>query len=194
MSRTERHAMRNGNGNEPDKKTGKLPLLGKFLAFVGGLVMAVVILLSLVLAAPRLAGMRSYVVISGSMEPSIPVGSIVYSKLADPETLEKGDVIVFYSSDATTGGGAEGVIPITHRVVENDPASGEIITKGDANADNDLSPVTYYNVEGKVIFHIPRLGYLAAPLSTVMGKVAAALILLAGYFLIEAGNSLRSRR
>ncbi|MBR3125616.1 MAG: signal peptidase I [Mogibacterium sp.] len=156
--------------------------------------MWVIILLGLVLAAPRLAGIKTYAVISGSMEPAIPVGSMVYSKEVDPKTLETGDVIVFYNSNTTQGDGSTaGIIPVTHRVVLNDTGLGEITTKGDANEQRDISKVTYNNVEGKVIFHIPHLGYIGAPLSTTMGKVAAALILLAGYLLTEVGGSIRKR-
>ena len=195
MSRVERHAAEEAalsnkeeKVSEPKKKKkkkGKPTPLGRFLNFI---------LLCLALAAPRLAGIKTFVVISGSMEPAIPVGSMVYSKEADPKTLETGDVIVFYSSNAPQGGtGAGEVIPVTHRVVLNDTIAGEITTKGDANEQNDISKVTYLNVEGKVIFHIPQLGYLAAPLSSMTGKIALALIILAGYILTEVGSSLRKR-
>ena len=153
------------------------------------------ILLLLVLAAPRLAGIKTYVVISGSMEPAIPVGSMVYSKEVDPATLETGDVIVFYSSNSLQGAESTGeMIPITHRVVENDTTAGEITTKGDANEQSDMSKVTYINVEGKVIFHIPYLGHMAAPLATTMGKIALAMIVLAGYLLAEVGSSGRRNK
>ena len=166
--------------------------MSKVFNFIGSLIMWAAILICLTLAAPRLAGIQSYVVISGSMEPSIPVGSLVYSREAEPETLVPGDVIVFYSSNSGAGGSGE-VIPITHRVVENNTAAKEIITKGDANENTDLSPVTYPNVEGKVIFHIPGLGYPASMFSSTMGKVGALLTILGGYLLTEVGRALRKR-
>ena len=202
MSRVERHAAEEAalsnteeKVSEPKKKKkkGKPTPLGRFLNLLGSLIMLVVILLCLALAAPRLAGIKTFVVISGSMEPAIPVGSMVYSKEVDPKTLETGDVIVFYSSNAPQGGGTGEVIPVTHRVVLNDTTNGEITTKGDANEKNDISKVAYLNVEGKVIFHIPQLGYVAAPMSSLMGKIALALIILAGYLLTEVGSSLRKR-
>ena len=201
MSRVERHAAEEaalrkgkGKGPGPEKEKGKPAPLGKFLNFLGSLILWAAILLCLVLAAPRLAGIKTYVVISGSMEPAIPVGSMVYSKEVDPATLETGDVIVFYSSNAVHGDADTGdVIPITHRVVTNDIAAQEITTKGDANEQNDISKVTYINVEGKVIFHVPHFGYLAAPLSSTMGKIALALVILAGYLLAEAGSSMRKK-
>ena len=201
MSRVERHAAEEaalGKRKEkdagPEKEKGDMAPLGRFLNFLGSLILLAAILLCLVLAAPRLAGIRTYVVISGSMEPAIPTGSMVYSKEVDPKTLETGDVIVFYSSNAAPGGAdTKDIIPITHRVVSNDTAAGEITTKGDANEQNDISKVTYMNVEGKVIFHVPHLGYLASPLSSTMGKISLALIILAGYLLAEAGSSMRKR-
>ena len=203
MSRVERHAAEEAalsnteeKVSEPKKKKkkGKPTPLGRFLNLLGSLIMLAVILLCLALAAPRLAGIKTFVVISGSMEPAIPVGSMVYSKEVDPKTLETGDVIVFYSSNDVQGGaGAGDVIPVTHRVVLNDTTNGEITTKGDANEKNDISKVAYLNVEGKVIFHIPQLGYMAAPLASVTGKIALALIILAGYLLTEVGSSLRKR-
>ncbi len=202
MSRVERHAAEEAalsnteeKVSEPKKKKkkGKPTPLGRFLNLLGSLIMLAVILLCLALAAPRLAGIKTFVVISGSMEPAIPVGSMVYSKAVDPKTLETGDVIVFYSSNAPQGGGTGEVIPVTHRVVLNDTTNGEITTKGDANEKNDISKVAYLNVEGKVIFHIPQMGYLAAPLSSMTGKIALALIILAGYLLTEVGSSLRKR-
>lgn len=201
MSRVERHAAEeaaiskeNEKRSKPKKDKGKPAPLGRFFNFLGSLIMWAAILLCLVLAAPRLAGIKTYVVISGSMEPAIPVGSMVYSKEVDPKTLETGDVIVFYNSKAGQGdAGTEDIIPITHRVVLNDTKAGEITTKGDANEQADIFKVTYLNVEGKVIFHIPQLGYLAAPLSSTMGKIAIALIILAGYLLTEVGSSIRKR-
>lgn len=201
MSRVERHAAEEAALSKerkkapgPKKDKGKPAPLGRFLNFLGSLILWAAILLCLVLAAPRLAGIKTYVVISGSMEPAIPVGSMVYSKEVDPATLETGDVIVFYSSNAQQGSADTGdMIPITHRVVTNDIAAQEITTKGDANEQNDLSKVSYINVEGKVIFHVPHLGYIASPLSSTMGKIALALIILAGYLLAEAGSSMRKK-
>lgn len=202
MSRLERHAAeevaltkKEEKVSEPKKKKGKPTLLGRFLIFLGTLMMWAAILVCLALAAPRLAGIKTYVVISGSMEPAIPVGSLVYSKTVEPSTLETGDVIVFYSSKAAEGGGnTSEIIPITHRVVLNDTTAGEITTKGDANEQNDVSKVIYNNVEGKVIFHIPHLGYIGAPLSSTMGKVAFILIVLTGYLLTEVGNAIRKKQ
>ena len=174
----------------------KLTPLGRLLDILGTLIMAAAVILCLVLAVPRFAGVQTYIVVSGSMEPAIPVGSLVYSRETEPQTLAPGDVIVFYSTDAaeSAGGSADGsAVPITHRVVENHTDKGEIITKGDANAANDLFPTAYANVEGKVVLHIPKLGFLAAPVATMGGKIAVMMVILAGYLLTEAGSRMKKK-
>ena len=192
MSSTERHAAK-----KPAKKgkNGKITPLGRVVSFIGSFIMWLVIIICLAMFIPRIAGIDSYVVISGSMEPAIPVGSLVYSKEVDPATLIPGEVIVFYSSSGTGGssqtGNSRNTIPVTHRVIENRQQEGEIVTKGDANAHEDLFPVTYNNVLGRVVFHIRSLGYVASLLSGTAGKIGAILVIAAGYLLTEAANNMR---
>ena len=154
-ARREARAMNDG---KPEFHGGRV--FGKLISAIGTILLVVAIIACLGLSVPRFAGIEQYVVISGSMEPAIPVGSMVYSAQTDPSTLEAGDIIVFYSNEA-------GSTPVTHRVVENHVADGEIITKGDANEQNDMSPVVYANVLGKLVLHVPMLGYIAAPLGTI---------------------------
>ena len=156
--------------------------MGKVLNVIGTALIIAIIVICLGTMAPKLFGLDAYVVVSGSMSPAIPVNSIVYVKDCQPAELEAGDVILFYDSKDGT--------PITHRVVENDTASQKIITKGDANNGNDLRPALYTNVAGKVVAHIPAAGAVAGILSSVMGKIAAGMIILAGFILTEIGRKL----
>ena len=79
---------------------------------IGLLLLAIVVIMCIPLAVPRLFGFQTYAIVSGSMEPEIPVGSIVYAKKAEPTAVTPGDVIVFY-------GGHDSAAVVTHRVVEN---------------------------------------------------------------------------
>ena len=72
--------------------------------------MIVMIVLGLIVAVPHLLGYEQYVVVSGSMEPAIPVGSLVMAKPVKPAELQVGDVIVFYTERHID-------TPVTHRVV-----------------------------------------------------------------------------
>lgn len=93
-----------------------------------------VILICIPLTLPRLAGFDIYTVVTGSMEPAIPVGSLIYVREEAPAELMEGEVVA-YRSDTDAG------IIITHRVVKNQVVSGQLITKGDANEAEDISPV-----------------------------------------------------
>ena len=128
------------------------------------------------LTIPRMLGYELYTVVSGSMEPAIPTGSLVYVENMDPTEVQEGDVIAFYS---VQGGSAV----ITHRVVTNSTVMGEFITKGDANEENDMSPIPYYYFIGRVVKSIPRVGSMAQTFTSSTGKLAAASLMGLGVIL-----------
>lgn len=169
--------------DQKDREPARKSPLGKLFSFLGTLVMVLAILLCLTLAVPRIFGLQAYIVISGSMEPAIPVGSAVYARACDPREIEEDQVIVFYNGTGDT-------VPVTHRVLENHPEDGELITKGDANEQEDIRPARYENVIGRVVLHVPLLGYLVAPLASMQGKISLAMVILAGFLLTEIGSFL----
>ena len=121
------------------------------------LIVAVIVLLAVVLAGSRLMGVRVFSVLSGSMEPNYPTGSLIFVREVDPFTLAEGDVITFMLDEDTVA---------THRIVdvvpdEGDPSVVRFQTKGDANDAPDGTPVHYKNVIGKPVFSVPYLGYFA---------------------------------
>ena len=144
----------------------------------GAVLIAAVVIACVLSILPRVFGAGAYHVTSGSMEPFIPVDSLVIAQKTDPETLQSGDVIAFYE-DGTV---------ITHRVVENDTGNRQITTKGDANNVEDFSPVSYENVIGKVNIHIPYIGAVLEALSTMAGKIAMICLVAGGILLIMAGK------
>lgn len=176
------------NENQEGKGTGRsASFTGRLLHGIGVFLMAFVVAACLVVVIPKIAGYESYIVISGSMEPTFPVGSIVYSKETDPTLLRSGDVIVF--SDPSRG-----TAPITHRVVSNNPFTQTIRTKGDANSREDVNPVSYEDVIGKVERYLPSVGFIAAMFSTKTGKFIVALMLLEAWLLMEIGSRLKGKR
>lgn len=137
---------------------------------LGTVLLTLLILVCIPLTVPKAFGFHLYTVISGSMEPAIPTGSLVYVRYQQPGTIAKDDVIAFYS-DA-----ADGSI-ITHRVVSNSPAMGQFITKGDANKEKDMNPIPYNNYIGKVTLSVPVVGGIAQTATGTAGKIAAASII-----------------
>ena len=90
---------------------------------LGGTVLLIlVIVLCIPITVPRLFGYDIYTVISGSMEPAIPTGSLIYTKEIPPKEVKKEDVIAFYR-------GTDSGAIVTHRVVKNQTVSGKFITK-----------------------------------------------------------------
>lgn len=119
---------------------------------------------TLAFALPMLLGFRPYAIVSGSMEPFYPVGSLVFSRSAEPEEIQVGDCIVFRS------GGETGV----HRVVEIDREAKTFTTKGDANVIAD-PPVPFASLIGRIsAFALPWLGYISIFVRSNFGQGAIA--------------------
>lgn len=140
--------------------------------------MTTVILICSLSIVPKIMGYQGYEVISGSMEPEIKTGSIVYVKKVNPITLKTGDVVTFYDA-------LNGQILVTHRVVENHTNEKTLTTKGDANEKNDLSDVQYRQVVGIVGFHLPIIGGFLNILSTIQGKLTLILIFIIGIYMFS---------
>lgn len=174
------------------------------------IVVILIVFLAIALVGVRVIGLTPYTVLSGSMEPTYHVGSLIYVKEAEPAEIEVGDPITFVVN--------EDLLVATHRVVEIDvqtsrqqaivdetgeamlDAEGNPIyeevpldepayyftTKGDANDAVDGSQVYYKNLLGEPVFTIPYLGYLSSWIQTKKGMIISinvALILLLLTFL-----------
>ena len=148
------------------RKHSKKSPVSAICSALGTAILIFIILLCLPFTIPKIMGGQIYTVISGSMEPEIPVGSLVYVEGAQPEDMEVGDVIAFY-------GGRDANAIVTHRVVENRVIMGELITKGDANQTNDMNPVDYENFIGIVKWSVPKIGAVAQIMTGREGKISA---------------------
>lgn len=133
----------------------------KIWNFVATAILAIMILLIAIIYLPKFFGIEPMVVVSGSMEPTYKVGSLLYVKQGTSD-IEVGDAITFYVDDESL---------VTHRVVEYNAQDDTYTTQGDANDTVDAMPVLASKVLGKPVFNIPRIGYLADALSTAQGKV-----------------------
>lgn len=124
-------------------------MLAVLLALVAALVIA--------FAGVRLIGLTPYAVLSGSMEPELPVGSLIYVRAVDPSEVVVGDAITFKLESGTL---------VTHEVYEIDAAAREFKTHGIANVDSqgnispDAAPVPWSSLAGSVVACVPLLGYV----------------------------------
>jgi len=137
---------------------------------LGTALLILLIILCIPFTVPGLLNYQAYAVVSGSMEPSIPTGSLVYVKEISPQNVHAGEIIAYY-------GGRDNNAIITHRVVENKKTERQFITKGDANQTEDMNPVDYKYFIGKVEVCIPKGGVAAQIFTSREGKIAAAGII-----------------
>ena len=106
-------------------------------------------------------GIVPYVVLSGSMEPTIETGSVCFiNKHADYNSIKEDDIIAFQMKNGTL---------VTHRVVE--VTDSGLTTKGDNNTDIDGSITTKDNYVGKNIIWIPKIGYAIKAFQSTKGKI-----------------------
>ena len=140
------------------------PKVKKAWDVISTVLVAIVVIFAVLLVGVRLFDIQVFSVISGSMEPDYPVGSLIYVKECDPSEVEVGEVITFVLSNKT---------PATHRVIGIDLEKQCFYTQGDANYDKEHyeatgekiftedPPVYFKNLIGKPVFTIPVLGYVA---------------------------------
>lgn len=105
----------------------------------------------LLILVPYLFKIKPQIVLSGSMEPEISVGSLVYiSENIPPEEIQEQDVIAYRRGEQ---------MQVLHRVIQVDEKKKMFQTKGDANENADPGMVDFSQYVGKEVFSIPYLGY-----------------------------------
>lgn len=115
--------------------------------------------------------LRNYVIVTGSMKPTINPGDLVLVKKADVDTIKKGDIISF-SKDGMTA---------THRVVAIEKDT--VTTQGDSNNIHD-NPIEKKYIIGKYLFKIPKAGYVFAFTSSIPGIILIVTLLIC-YFVYD---------
>lgn len=167
---------------KPDKKKGVLHYIGVGVSF--GLLALVALIAVLVIAIPMLTKSTPYTVLTSSMTPSYPAGTLVIVKPTDVQQIHIGDVMTYQISSNKPE-------VVTHRVVQIiQPAKAgdqlSFVTKGDANSLADAAPVKPVQVRGTVWYAVPYLGWVNNVIngdsrSILVPIVAGALFLYAGY-------------
>lgn len=165
---------------------GRRRVLSGVTATVVGLVAAAALGLAGALAVvPAVSGAHTLTVLSGSMSPSIPVGSMVVVRQVDPRSVAVGDVVTYATTDPVSGVGEL----VTHRVAAIDKTQPEpvFITKGDANRIADDRPFDASQLRGRVWYHLPWVGSLRDAVFTRTGAMytAAAALLVVGLGLLR---------
>jgi signal peptidase len=164
-----------------------LPLVSWCVLLVAGgaLLVSVVV--------PRLAGATPYTVLTSSMEPTYPPGTLVVVRPVPVEDIGVGDVITYQLESGRPA-------VVTHRVVAVGASIGSgkrtFTTRGDANGADDPAPVRPVQVRGVLWYHVPFLGRVSTALDGDQRQLATYGVAagLLGYAALMFASSISTRR
>ncbi|GAB3410787.1 hypothetical protein GCM10027515_31550 [Schumannella luteola] len=159
---------------KPEKRRGPLHYVGVTIS--AALLLFVAIVALLVVAIPAATGSTPYTVLTSSMEPKYPAGTLVVIKPVAAENVQVGDVITYqlHSGEPEV---------VTHRVIAIDnPIGGErtFTTKGDNNDIADAAPVREVQVRGELWYAVPLIGWVN---NVINGGTRAVIIPIAAVVL-----------
>lgn len=143
------------------------------------LLLAIVALIVAMMGLPRATGATPYTVLTGSMRPTMPPGTLVVSKPVEAEELKVGDAITYQLRSGEPD-------VVTHRIISvSQTLGGETLftTQGDANPHPDENPVKAAQIRGVVWYSIPFAGYVNSLLTGEqrIWAVGSAVVFLLGY-------------
>jgi len=173
------------------RETGLLHALGVGVSIgVLGLVVALALVLVVV---PKLSGSTPLTVLTGSMEPTLPPGTLLVVRPVDTADVRVGDVVTYQIESGRPE-------VISHRVVEvasSSDGSTTFVTKGDANGSADEAPVRPEQVRGELWYSVPWVGYVNQAVNGqargwIVPLLAVALLGYSSYMVV--GGLLQARR
>jgi signal peptidase len=161
------------------------------------LMVSVAAIAALVIVVPFVVGGSALTVLTNSMAPNLPPGTLVVIRPATAGDIRVGDVITYQIESGKPA-------VISHRVVTRSVAlSGEVtfITKGDNNAVADANPIRMVQVKGKLWYAIPLLGWVnslvggnGSARAVVAPIIAGLLFTYAAYAFVTWAIAARRRR
>lgn len=165
--------------------------MGRVAGILADAIIVILLLLVVAFAGVRLVGLTPYAVLSGSMEPQFPVGSLIYVRDADPASIQPGDAVTFDNGHDQV---------VTHQAYEVDQDQQLIRTQGIANQStdgtilHDAEPVPFSRVIGVPVLCIPVLGYVNAWCTSSPGIFIVIALAIVAIALSWLGSSLKSQK
>ncbi|WP_104192483.1 signal peptidase I [Cryobacterium sp. Y82] len=186
--------------NRPQESAvaSRAPLESSIWSYLGFALSAVLLLLVVGLGVvlvviPRATGATPLTVLTSSMEPGLPPGTLVIVRPVAAEALRLGDVVTYQmeSGDARV---------VTHRIisiVSSSDGSRSFIVQGDNNSAPDDDPVLAEQIQGRLWYAVPYVGYVnnvvnGASRAWIIPVVTTAVFGYAGFMV--AGGVLDHRR
>jgi len=162
----------------------------------GGLFGLVLLLAVVVVGVPLATGSTPMTVLTSSMVPTYPPGTLVIVRPIDANDIRIGDAITYQ----LVSGQPE---VVTHRVISiSNTSTGDKLftTQGDNNPAPDEKPVQEVQIRGKVWYSVPWIGYVNTLVNGesrawIVPAIAGGLFIYAGYMIASAIHSgARGRR
>jgi signal peptidase I len=160
----------------PDTGTGRrMKALKVIVSTLASALCVIALLIAVAYAVLGHMGYRAEPVLSGSMEPTLPIGSLAVVKEVPASDVERGDVITF-----NTPGDKNSLT--THRVVgvEHEGSRVAYRTRGDANTADDPWHLSQRGTMGELVLDVPYAGYVTRWLA--QPDVRTGVVILAALF------------
>lgn len=150
----------------------------------------VLALVAVMIVIPRAGGATAYTVLTGSMRPGLPPGTLAVVRPVDPQEIRTGDVVTYQPKSGEPG-------VVTHRVVGVGATTGgeqRFTLRGDANNTND-APILPEQIRGRLWYSVPLLGFVNSAITgqqraLLLGLTVAGLL---GYAAFMCVSALRDR-
>jgi signal peptidase len=186
-----------GPREKEKEKEEKEKGLGHYIGLgIGGALLLVVVALALILIIiPKIAGAIPLTVLTSSMEPKYPPGTLIYVLPVKSTDIHIGDVVTYQIESGNPA-------VISHRVIAiNSPANGKrtFILKGDNNSAPDIAPVIPAQVKGRLWYSVPLMGWISSEVngskrSWILDIVAGLFFAYAAYMVIGGIYSATRKR
>jgi signal peptidase len=165
------------------------------LGLSAGLFAVVLGLAVVLIVVPKAAGATPLTVLTGSMEPRLPPGTLIVVAPTPVDEIRLGDVVTYQIESGRPE-------VISHRVTEivsSSDGGTAFVTKGDANSEPDAALVLPEQVRGTLWYSVPWLGFVNQVVngdarSWIVPLLAVALLGYAGYALATGLVEAQRRR
>lgn len=181
----------------PDSARASKPTEKSLLYYIGLAVslVALLIVVAIALAAiivPMATGSTALTVLTSSMEPRYPAGTLIVVRPVAAADVQVGDVVTYQSKSGQPQ-------VVTHRVIEKgfrQDGGLQFITQGDANSVADENPVREVQIQGRLWYSVPYLGWVANAMNGSARQTIVPVIagLLVAYGVWSVGSGIVQKR
>lgn len=177
------------------KENKRIQIIGKMISVILYIILIPMILFNFTLIiksfinpnkTPDFFGYKSFVIVSGSMEPTIMKEDAILVKEVKEDEIKVNDIVSFMQGDTN----------VTHRIIEiaEDNGTKKYTTKGDNNHTEDKEKITYEQIEGKYQFKINQFGIIIEILKSKSTLIVLILMIIFIYGYKRKMESKRRKR